>query len=93
MTLHPSIFATVLVVLAAADDRELVMTWPDGTTLSACAKVPPRGATDPCEVARLGRWQPLDAPPIDEATIRCVPRPDCFTKRSECIAGYNCATR
>lgn len=90
MTLHPGFFAVALVVLAAADDRELTITWPGGTTLNACAKAPPRGAPDPCEAARVGRWQPLGAPPIDQATTTCVPHPGCFDVRSECIAGYNC---
>lgn len=97
MTLHPAFFAAAIVVLAAADDRELVVTWPDGTVMTACAKAPPRGAPDPCEAARAGRWQPApDAahhegyPPIEDATTRCIPHPNCFDPRSECIAGYNC---
>ena len=53
MTLHPALFALTLVVLAAADDRELVMTWPDGTEVRACAKAQARGSTDPCEDLKL----------------------------------------
>ncbi len=91
MTLHPALFALTLVVLAAADDRELIIAWPlSGIEVRACAKAPVRGMPDPCEDAKARYWQPLGAPPIGNATIRCVPHPGCFEERSNCIVGYNC---
>jgi hypothetical protein len=96
ITLHPLLFATALVVLASADDRELIVTWPDGSEVRACAKAPLRGMPDPCAVAREGRWKPeRDAfhpngyPPIENAEVRCVPHPGCFEDRSNYIDGYN----
>ncbi len=91
IALHPALFALALVTLAAADDRELVITWPTSDIeVRACAKAPPRGLPDPCEAVNARRWQPIGTPPISSATIRCVAHPNCFNERSECIEGFNC---
>ncbi len=95
MTLHALLLAT-LVTLASADDRELIVTWPDGSVVRACAKAPARGMPDPCAVAREGRWKPErdtshpnGYPPVSTATTRCVPHPGCFKEDSNYIDGYN----
>ncbi len=97
MTLHPLLFAAALVVYVSADDRELIVTWPDGSEVRACAKAPLRGMPDPCEKAREGRWQierdashPAGYPAISTATTRCAPHPGCFEEQSNCINGFNC---
>jgi hypothetical protein len=74
-----------VVLLASADDRELVARWPDGTEMRACAKA---GTPDPCEMARRGRWQPVGTPPLGQARTWCVPHPGCFSDRSNHIEGY-----
>ncbi len=90
-TFHLPFFALALMTLAAADDRELVITWPmSNIEVRACAKAPPRGLPDPCEAVDARRWQPIGTPPIGSANIKCIPHPDCFNKRSECISGFNC---
>ncbi len=96
MTLHSLLFAAALVVLASSDDRELIVAWPDGSEVRACAKAPARGMPDPCAVAREGRWRierddshPNGYPPVSTATIRCVPHPGCFPEDSNYIDGYN----
>lgn len=90
MTLHPALFAISLVLYAAAGDRELILSWPDGSEVRVCAKATARGLPDPCDPVVAGRWQPLGYPSTSTATTRCVPRPSCFTDRSNCIAGFNC---
>ena len=87
MNIHPTILAinVVLAVAAAGSGDYALVLRPSGEVI--CTK-----SIETCETAvralRARRWIPLN----ERATVdgECIPRPACFTERSQCIAGYNC---
>lgn len=74
------------VARADVTDRLLIITWPNGQELRACAKAQIHGLDDPCDVRN---WHPIGFPPASAGFYRCIPHPNCFSEESNHIQGYN----
>jgi hypothetical protein len=69
---------------AGAGDYELTIRWPTEEL-----HVPAKSLAD-CEAATMGKWQPLNMPPIHDAVeLSCKPHPGYFSDSSNHIEGFN----
>lgn len=86
---HPALVAVGFVLIGSAhfsdrDNYELIARWAGGETHIAAK------SRKVCENAigaiRFGWLVGIPA----NADLRCLPHPNMFTPRSDCIAGFNC---